>query len=181
MTKSNPLRHLGWILAATMLVSGCSSIADKVGEKVIEKGVEAAGGGDADINFDEEGGKISIESSEGSFEIGGGEVPEDFPDTLPLPENLEVVSSMALGSDAERTFNLTFAGEGGDVKAIAEDLQSRVEGAGFTINGTNSMDADDYMMRSLTFSGLDWEGNVTVSNSDDGAMVNYTVMTASDD
>ena len=67
-------------LAAT-LVTGCSAIADKAGEKVAEKGMEAAGGGDVDIDSDGDG-KVSIESDEGSLEIGGSELPDDFPVTI---------------------------------------------------------------------------------------------------
>jgi hypothetical protein len=73
----------------------CGSIADEAndqaGEQLAEKLAESQTGGDVDI--DTEDGSVSIETDEGSFEAGTGQVPDEWPDDLTLPEGLEVMST----------------------------------------------------------------------------------------
>lgn len=176
MRPSRTIARVGCILVAAMLASGCSAIADKAGEKIAEKGIEAGGGGDAEINFDDDGdGSISMESSEGSFSMGGGEIPDGFPEEVPLPDGFEVESAMAIGSDeVNQIYTLSLKGEGSgdDADALAEDLQSRAEDAGFTITSTSSMDSDSGDMRNFGFGNEDWTGGMTISNHvDEGTIL----------
>ena len=166
-------------LAAT-LVTGCSAIADKAGEKVAEKGMEAAGGGDVDIDSDDDG-KVSIESDEGSLEIGGSELPDDFPEEVPLPDDFTLEASMSMGTADDQSFTVHFTSEDADVKQTHDDLKSRAEAAGFEILSTNSMGGDDFEMRSFTMGSDDWNANVAVSSDSDATTVNYTVMTPDED
>ncbi|WP_338747965.1 hypothetical protein [Janibacter alittae] len=172
--------RIGGIVLAATLVTGCSTIADKAGEKVAEKGMEAAGGGDVDIDSDDDG-KVTIESDEGSLEVGGDELPAGFPDEVPLPDDFEVQASMSMGSDDDQSFTVHFSSPDADVKQTHDDLKARAEAAGFEILSTNSMGGDDFELRSFTMSNDDWNANVAVSADADATAVNYTVMTPDED
>ncbi|MDN5746437.1 MAG: hypothetical protein L0H31_15150 [Nocardioidaceae bacterium] len=180
MNIHKTIQGVGSIVLAATLVTGCSAIADKAGEKAVEKGMEAAGGGDVDIDSDGDG-KVTIESDEGSMEFGGSELPEGFPDEVPLPDDFTLDSSMSMGTDEDQSFTLLFSSPEADVKQTYDDLKSRAEGAGFEIVSTNSMSGDDIDMRTLTMSSDEWNAIVAVSADSDAAAVNYTVMTPDED
>jgi hypothetical protein len=84
-------RHLIAIAAIAMIAVGCSSASDELSEQLVESvsGVE-------DLEIDEESGQVSFETEEGSFSIGGGEVPDGFP--FPFPDGGQVMSSMTAGT-----------------------------------------------------------------------------------
>lgn len=87
---------LGLALAAT----GCASIGDRMGEfaseKVSEKILEEATGGDVDINIDAESGEaaISVDTEDGSFALGAGTFTEGWPDGLVYPDDYQILSSI---------------------------------------------------------------------------------------
>lgn len=82
------------IVLVALLVAACGSAIEGLTEEAIERGLEASGEdvGDVDINIDEDSGEFSVESDDGSFSFGGGEVPEGL--TIELPDGGEVVSSL---------------------------------------------------------------------------------------
>src|SRR5690554_4367684 len=103
------------------LLASCSP-GDLIGsavEKGVEKGVEAATGSEIDI--DEDGGNITIQTDDGEFSMGGGaELPEGFPDEVPLIDG-EISGGMRV-SDGERDgFMATVIAQGsiGDVYSQA--------------------------------------------------------------
>lgn len=81
-----------------LVLAGCGGvsekIAEKAAEKAIEQGLEAEGGGDVDIDLNEESGQIKVETEDGTqtMQMGGGEVPSEL--TIPLPDGYTVVMSM---------------------------------------------------------------------------------------
>ncbi len=172
--------YVGSIALAATLVTGCSAIADKAGEKVVEKGVEAAGGSDVDIDTDGDG-SVSIDSDEGSLKIGSGELPDGFPDEVPLPDDFKIEGSMSMGTNDRDSFTVQMSSPDADVEKTHDDLKSRIEASGFEIMSTNSMGDGENMMRSFTIKNDDWSGSVTVSGDPDQTSVNYTIMTAEED
>lgn len=72
-------------IAAVLVLAACQSAAENLTEKIVE---QSAGVDNVDINTDT--GQISIETDEGSINIGGGEIPDGFP--VPLPDGGEVTS-----------------------------------------------------------------------------------------
>lgn len=81
--------------ALALLTAGCGGAADKVSEQVAEKAVEQAieseTGGDVDIDASGDG-SVEIETDDGSMSFGTGEVPADWPEDVPLPDELVVQS-----------------------------------------------------------------------------------------
>ena len=99
------MRKLALILAALPLaVAACGgSISENVAEEIIERGIEAEGGGDVDIDL--ESGQVSIEGPDGeSISIGGGEVPDEI--TVPIPDGGSVVSTFV--SDGNGSVSLAY-------------------------------------------------------------------------
>ena len=160
------------LLAAALVVAGCGEIA----ERAVEEGLEQAGGasGNVELDLDNEDGSLSIESSEGSFRIGAQDVPEDFPEEVPLPAELEVMSSMSFNEEGGTSFNLN-ATTPGDATTVADELEAAFTDAGFTITGTSQMEADGMANRTFQFEGSDWSGNVVVVENPDDTIVNYTI------
>jgi hypothetical protein len=80
------------LLVMLLVLAACGSSADELGERIAEEAIEDEFEGDVDVDIDEGGGEISIESDEGSLTFGGGEVPEGL--DIPLLDGGEVVTSI---------------------------------------------------------------------------------------
>lgn len=104
------MTHPTWRLAAALLVlaplgvTACSS--DDVAERVAEEAIES--GGDANVDINSEDGSVSVDTEDGSFSFGDGEVPEEWPADIPLPEGLTVVSGSTI--DEGGTLNVSVIG-----------------------------------------------------------------------
>jgi hypothetical protein len=84
---------------AALLFTSCGAAAEKVGEKATEKMIEEQTGGKVDVDTDGDG-SVEIETDEGTASFGTGEVPEEWPEMLELPDDLEIQSATTLdGSD----------------------------------------------------------------------------------
>lgn len=79
--------------AAGLALAGCGALAETAAEQIAEEAVEAGGGEGANVGIDPDTGELNIEvegSEGGSINIGGGEVPDDFPAEFVLPEDHQV-------------------------------------------------------------------------------------------
>ncbi|MDN5893662.1 MAG: hypothetical protein L0H93_06505, partial [Nocardioides sp.] len=141
------------------------------------------GSGDAEVDLDVDSGDMSIDTDEGSLDIGSGEVPESFPDGVPLPEGDYSVTSSMEATDpdgAEGYIQLTLAAEG-TADAQAEHLQQGLTDGGYEKTGTNRMESNGQL--SVTISGRGHGQDVVMSVLEDPegqVVVNY-VVTASDE
>jgi len=95
------------LVVLALVAAGCAKAAEKTIEGAIEKQLEEEGGGNANVDISEDDGSVSIETDEGSMQIGGGDIPSDFP--LPVPEGAEVVSVISTsGETAGSQVSMTF-------------------------------------------------------------------------
>lgn len=92
------------LLGGSLLLPGCSG--ENLAEGVAERAAEAAGGGEVDIDVGE--GTARVEGEDGTFEFGG-ELPEGFPDDVPVPDDYTVISSMEGESERGSGFNVMLA------------------------------------------------------------------------
>lgn len=83
--------------AATVALAGCGSVADTAAEQVVEQAIEnstdVGGSEGTDVGLDSDTGEFSIDvegSEGGSLSIGGGEIPDTFPEQFVLPDDGEV-------------------------------------------------------------------------------------------
>lgn len=78
--------------AALILTSACGSASEAVAERATEKAIESQTGGNVDIDTDGDG-EVTIETEDGDLSFGSTEVPDSWPEDVPLPDDLEVSSA----------------------------------------------------------------------------------------
>ena len=121
--------------ALALLTAGCGGAADKVSEQVAEKAVEQAieneGGGNVDIDTDGDG-SLSIETEDGSFSTGTGELPETWPEDVPLPEGLEIGAGTTMDSSDGKLVSITAASDASPAELL-EELKETL--SAWTISG----------------------------------------------
>lgn len=169
------------VLVGTAL-AGCGA-EEAVAEKVAEEGMEAAAGAESsgDVDVDLEGGEdgeMRIETEEGSMVVGSQEIPEGFPDDVPLPDaDYEVASAMEVSTEGGFVQVQLIVADG-DVEALAGHLESGLTDAGYTIGEDTRQSMAEMQMARLQFSGNGNQGHVVVRedpNTADGSSVVYHV------
>ena len=174
-TRTRTSARLLAVVGVLALGAGaCDSIAENVTENVAEGIAEQAAGEGVEIDVDENGGNVRIESSEGTLDIGGSDLPEAFPGDLPLPDGHEVMSSMTQGSGDANTIFVTVSAPGAFDDVVAA-IESGLGDAGWSVDDTTNMTADAFSSTTLMISKDAWTGNVGVTHTDGETMVAYTL------
>jgi hypothetical protein len=176
-------------------------------ENGIEQLIESQGGGDVDLDLDEEGGfsvqteeggmtidedgnfvitdengdvvtgnvdvdgdGMTVESEDGSFSSGAGsELPDDWPNVVPTPDGLTILSSSTMSDDDTAGFVVI-----GDAdEGFLDRYTAALEAAGFELE--SEFDADSMAERSYT-DGT-WGVGVAVFENDDETQATITVFT----
>jgi len=102
-------------MAVFMLFSagGCFNVGQKVAERVTEEAIEKSieeeiesEGGEADVDISEDA--VSVTTDEGEMTIGeGAELPEGFPEEVPVYSNMEITSSWKVTEEGKDTFSIS--------------------------------------------------------------------------
>jgi hypothetical protein len=101
MTWKITLVALAALLAASAL-TGCGFAAEQATEELVE---QSTGG---EVEIDDDGESISIETEEGSMEISGGEsaeVPDGFPSDMPIYDGT-IVMAQTFDAEEGTAYNL---------------------------------------------------------------------------
>ncbi len=170
-------RTIAALGALALLGAGCSSEA--ITERIAEEAAEQmAGGEDVEIDLDQEGGGISIESSEGSMQMGaGGSVPESFPENLPLPDvDYEVANSFETStSDDELELQMSLV-TSAPVEEVEGFFEQALPDAGWEVTDTRRQSAEDFVNVTFIAEQGDMGAMVSVvSDGQDETLVNYLV------
>ncbi len=148
------------MVGLTILVAACSSVA----ENITERAIEAEGGGEVDIDFNDD--EATIEFSDGADEgsgtmtIGGSELPDGFP--MPVPDGYEVSSTSSFTENAVTRFSVVVIWDRDDfdrVRDFYEDYFSDlpdVSRSEFSSEGTTT----------LSWSTSDFLTSVNVTRND---------------
>lgn len=80
------------LAALVMAAGGCGAAAEKAAEEATERAIEDQTGGSAEVDLD--GGEVSVDGEDGSFSAGTAEVPEEWPDDIPVLDDIQVVSAL---------------------------------------------------------------------------------------
>jgi hypothetical protein len=126
-----------------LAAAGCGKAAEKTLEEAIERQIEEEGeSGDVNVDLDDDGG-ISIETDEGSFQIGGNEIPDGF--LLPIPdyEEISAVSSQT-GEFAGAMVTVTFDPD--EFEDVAEMYEDFFNDQGWEISRTDANTGNDRMV-----------------------------------
>lgn len=139
------MRGMTLLLVAGLvaLVAGCSSVSDRVGERVAEEVTGAMTDGDVEIDADE--GEIRLSDGEGgeaSYSAGEGvDLPDSFPSELTLPSSLEAFGVFSQTEDGvEHTAVQLRSTE--DVASLEAALQAAFEDGGYDIEDTFSQQSE---------------------------------------
>jgi len=84
-----------------LILSGCGAAAEKASEKATEQILEEQIGGNVDIDTGGDG-SVEIETDEGSASFGTGDVPDEWPEFLELPDDVEIQSGTTIDSSDGR-------------------------------------------------------------------------------
>lgn len=180
----NPRRLTAITLAALTAIglTACSSIQDKVSEVVVEKAIEAGGGGKVDIDVDDSGdGTVSIDTGEGTVTIGGTDLPAGWPSAVQIPKDQTVTGSFSAQTAEGLSATVTTETTSSTDDAIAA-AQKTLESGGFTPNADVTdmrSDGDVLWMASATDGSLMLAIQV-IGSADDATMVNYIVSPKTD-
>ncbi|WP_121253686.1 hypothetical protein [Nocardioides ferulae] len=100
-------------LTAPFGLAACSG--EDAAEKAAEEAIEQGAGGDVEVDVDPDTGDVVVSDSTGTY-TSGGDLPDSFPDDLPIIEG-DIVSAMSGGE----------AGETGHVVMVQTDIQDPTE------------------------------------------------------
>lgn len=161
------VRPLAAVLLSVTLVglAGCGKAAEKVAEQATERAIEQSAGDGAKVDLGDDG-AFEIETEDGSYSAGTGEVPKGWPDDVPLPEGLEIVTGTDLGSDTETISSIVATTDASpdEVAAFFEDaLDGWEEANQLTSNG------DGASFRSVSYVSGDRTVQLTIGADADGA------------
>lgn len=130
-----PLRAVGATLLVAALLSGCGA-DDKLSEKAVEKALSKDG---AQVDID--GDRVTVEDEDGNVSsIGeGSQVPDDFPEEVPLPEGDFKISSV-FSQGEETAMMLSF--EADELESLESRINSSLSGAGYTLEEPMRIDVE---------------------------------------
>lgn len=95
LTPAHPRRARARVRVLALGLAVLPGLAACSSESASERIVESATGGEVDVDISDDGDSITYESDDGSITFGGsGEVPEEWPADVPLPDDLRIESSV---------------------------------------------------------------------------------------
>ncbi|MGM0366974.1 MAG: hypothetical protein ACQEP2_00145 [Actinomycetota bacterium] len=173
------------ILLFSMVIfifTGCRCAAEKITEKAIERAA-AAEGQDVDIDTDEDkvsitgedgetveidsdSGETTIKTEEGevTYSEGGNELPEGFPNVVPVYPDLNIVSSSSFKEEGSQAYTVmgSYTGNGEDVFNWYKDQL-----ASWDIESEQSTDlGEEGLFYTINASSGNYTLNVTVTESE---------------
>jgi hypothetical protein len=154
-------------VAAVVLLAACSGDdgGAESGLEVAEEILEQQRDGEIEIETD---GEITVEGEDGgdSFSLGG-DVPDDFPEVVPLPQGGVVVTSTGSGDGPNRSWSVAYTGL--DPNSVA-GYRDTIVGDGFEIE--NSFSDDQGGVSAFVATGHGYV--VAVGGSADGFILTVT-------
>lgn len=169
-------------VVAVALLAGCGAkdkvegAAESAGEKAVESAVSEAAGGEEieDVDVDADSGTIKIKGKDGTLLLGEDlPLPEDFPDTLPLPEGGHSVNAVI----AEKgVFEVTMFVTDTDLVGHEERIRAGLTAAGYEIEPTVEETVKDVDQRVVKGVGFGTDIAVRFSTAMGKASVHYSVV-----
>lgn len=176
-------------LAGAALVFAACGGGDSISENLAEEAIEQAGGGDVDIDSDggsvnidtdegsmsvDEDGNVEIETEDGSFS-SSGDIPEGFPDEVPLPDGLDVGSGAVTDGPEGESYQVAGSVDGDPADVFAE-LIAQFEDAGFDKESEANNTSGGSFFGNAGFTDGTWTVNVSVTDGVEGEGAAVTLL-----
>lgn len=113
-------------------------------------------------------------ATDGKVQLGGNEIPKDFPSDIPLIDGDVVFALSANPDDGKKGWNVTIKVDSADA---FDEISRELTDAGFEATGNQS--SDDGSVTGGVFGNDEWSVVVAVTGDKSaGFVANYTVATA---
>lgn len=169
------LLALAAVIALAVITTACGGGGDDdsasgQANNAADSSDDKGGGDDSDddakvsVSGDDDGdGKVKIETKDGTFEGGSGaELPDDFPDDFPMPDDAEVQFAGSQSGDDGDAMTVIFK-----TKEPAEDVYEfyveELGNEGYDVSQTFSGESDGNFGGTLAFTNSDYEGAIGIS------------------
>lgn len=162
-------------LALLLTTTACSSVAENISERAAEEILEQAAGGEVDIDLDEDGGTVSVNTDDGSFSIGTDELPDAFPASAPLPADYTVLSSMSGdSSDDGQTVVVTVSAGDASFEDLVARLDAELAANGWDVTERSDLRANGFEQIVWMVTSASWSGQITVGPGGNGETFNVS-------
>lgn len=162
-------------VVAALTLAGCGA-GEKAGQEAADRLTEKALSQDGqDVDVDSGDGSVSVKTEDGTVAFGEDvDLPEEFPDDVPLPRaDFKVVSAATQGGEVSVMLSLADL----DFEAEKEHLTQELEAAGYTLSDTMDATSDGNGFFSVTATLGERTVGVVLSEGDgvDGSTAMYSV------
>lgn len=156
---------VGIILVYGIVSNVMKATTGKVAENMVENAIEQSTGGQAEVDLDGGTGEMTVETEAGKFTAGKNEIPENFPQDLPLYPGAEIVQTIS-GTEAVSVVLST----GDTVSEAADYYKLKLTENDWTLVSTTTIEnATVYGIEKEAMSGAviisDTEGTTQISIS----------------
>ncbi len=140
--------------------------------KGIEEGIEEASG--VDINTED--GEVSIKTKDGDYEAKTGELPKDFPTTLPIYDETTIISSSSYSGSQGTSFTVAMT-TSDDYDVIVNFFKNELRNGEWTSANTTESSSGGSETTTFTFietetPGLGW---ITVTSDEKETTIAYAI------
>jgi len=156
---------------AIMLVLALGGCTQNVAAKIAEKAIENAAakeGESVDVNLEE--GQVNVTDEEGNeISIGGTTVPEGWPDSVPVNENITIQFSSKQKTENKMSYNIS-----GLYNGTSEELYNFYKEAltSFTVDSDSVTDSgEDGKIYSLALSNDKYTVSVFITDSNEEVVI----------
>lgn len=158
--------------SAVVLGSACSS------DDVAERLTESLSGDDVEVDIDSDSGEVKIETDDGSMQFSTDQLPEGFPQDIPLPDDLDLMSSRSTDVGDGAAFSLVGTVDG-EASEVFDPLAKQFRDAGWNETDTGTVTMSGTTTTSATFENADWRVSLIVNETGGESTVTYAVTAAS--
>ena len=159
-------RYMICVFCLMLILAGCGK---EVQESTMEKKIEQATGGDAEVDLSDDGMKITGKTEEGEYAITSGEeteIPEDFPSDVFIYRPSKAVMAMKVPDGYSVTLTTK-----DDKAKVVEAYKGQMQAKGWSEEG--SMNMGSHSM--LVYEKDGRNANINIIPSDDGVQINVMV------
>ncbi|MBW1850765.1 MAG: hypothetical protein JRJ15_04925 [Deltaproteobacteria bacterium] len=156
------------IVLLVFFALGCG---ESVEERAMEKKIEEATGGEAEVNLSENGMKVTGETENGKFAFSTGEsieIPKDFPSDVLIYSPSTAVMAMKMPEGHIVSLTTT-----DDVKAVRKTYQQKMKAKGWSEETSMNMSGQSM----LIYKKENRIASISIAQADDATQISVSVAT----